>query len=478
MLLTEIIMTVPARQVFFKSLRKSLTTGMKRSIDQAPHFQPCKGCRYFSLSAKRRRAPDSLNEWQTKFESTNPEFDWDFLCDSKNLSFIENNIQNRKGVGDIQKVLYLWDRYNKEIMVANKEVVWKDLIKAAADLPNTHHTSTPIGEESNARLVETVGILKEFEFQPKTVVELGEDLHILRTDNVTAATGHRTYYFMDDLVNLEDALIQFTLEYLQQQGFTLVSVPDLIYSPVIEACGFKTSGERNQVYKIDNTEYNDVCLAGTSEMSLAGYMADECLTSQDLPKKLTAVSRCYRREGSDSYEEKGIYRVHQFTKIEMFGVTENKTGEESDQLLQHFLQIEKYLFTQLGLHFRILEMPTQCLGAPAYRKYDMEAWMPAKQFWGEISSASNCTDYQSRRLGIKYTDKKHKSRHVHTINGTACAVPRMIMAILENYQRKDGSVDIPQVLQPYMDNKTQIHIPRHKHNVHWVNLHKSKTIKS
>ncbi|ESO91930.1 hypothetical protein LOTGIDRAFT_217090 [Lottia gigantea] len=461
------------RKIFVQYLRLYKTCSKARIIQT-----PCHGCRHhYSTSPLHSTSENNPREWQTHFKGPQPEFDWQYLCDPNNTAAIEENIKYRKGMGDIRKVTSLWKKYNEESEASHKDRIWKDLIKEASDIPNTHHPDSPIGEEENSRLVETVGEPTRFNFKPRTVVRIGEKLDILRTDNVNFSTGIRTYYFKDELVDLEMALIKFTLNTLKQHGFHVISVPDLIYAPVIEACGFKTTGE-NQVYKLNDNFYQDVCLAGTAEMSLAGFMSDEKLTTENLPTKLTAVSRCFRREASDAKEEQGIYRVHQFTKIEMFGVTENDKGTESEELLQHFLDIEKSLFSQLGLHFRILEMSTECLGAPAYRKYDMETWMPGKHFWGEISSASNCTDYQSRRLGIKYTDINGNYRHAHTVNGTACAIPRMIMAILEQFQTKDWNVNIPEVLQPYMNNKTQLTGPQNKHPTKWIKFKKLKNITS
>ena len=202
-----------------------------------------------------------------------------------------------------------------------------------------------------------------------------------------------------------------------------------------------TDGERNQVYRILPS---NLCLSGTSEMALAGYFAGNRLKADKLPVKVTAVSRCFRAETSNLQEEKGIYRVHQFTKVEMFSVCR---PTESTAMLEDFREIETNLFKNLGLHFKLLDMPPYELGAPAYRKYDIEAWMPGRKMWGEISSCSNCTDYQSRRLNIKVDDT---DEFVHTVNGTACAVPRMLIAIIETFQREDGTISIPEALKKFM----------------------------
>lgn len=218
-----------------------------------------------------------------------------------------------------------------------------------------------------------------------------------------------------------------------------MSVPDILPAEVINACGMQTEGERNQVYKLIPS---NLCLSGTSEMALAGYFAGTKLTRKDLPVKVAAVSRCFRAETSGLTEEKGIYRVHQFTKVEMFSVCHSS---QSESMLDEFKNIEINLFKKLGLHFKLLDMPPHELGAPAYRKYDIEAWMAGRKMWGEISSCSNCTDYQSRRLNIMVDDE-----FAHTVNGTACAVPRMLIAIIETFQKEDGTIPIPKELRPFM----------------------------
>lgn len=216
-------------------------------------------------------------------------------------------------------------------------------------------------------------------------------------------------------------------------------MPDILPEEIIESCGMTVKGDRTQVYRLHPSNH---CLSGTSEMAIAGFYAGKSLPDNK-PIKIAAVSRCFRAETSGLQEEKGIYRVHQFTKVEMFSVC---NPEQSEEILEEFKKIEIEIFKSLGLYFKLLDMPPHELGAPAYRKYDIEVWMPARKMWGEISSCSNCTDYQSRRLNIRNST----GEHAHTVNGTACAIPRMLIAILENYQNEDGSVDVPMVLRKYL----------------------------
>lgn len=231
---------------------------------------------------------------------------------------------------------------------------------------------------------------------------------------------------------------------MRASKFELISVPDILPANVIQGCGFSTEGERNQVYKLN---HQDLCLSGTSEMALAAYFANRVTPVEEAPVKKIAFSRCYRAETSGMQEEKGIYRVHQFNKVEMFAVDH---PSRSEALLEEFKNIQIDLFDELGLHFKVLDMPPHELGAPAYRKYDIETYMVGRDMWGEISSCSNCTDFQARRLNMKLKEKDGTEIFAHTINGTACAVPRMLIALVETYQTSKGIVAIPQALQKYM----------------------------
>ncbi|ALC47788.1 Aats-ser [Drosophila busckii] len=290
----------------------------------------------------------------------------------------------------------------------------------------------------------------------KEFSELARALNLYRMDHLGNYTGHKSYYLTGQLAMLEQAIIQYALQILTNHGFKLISVPDILPKEIIESCGMRTEGERTQVYKLQTGE----CLSGTSEMALAGFYANKVLEEEQLPLKLAAVSRCYRAETSGLHEEKGIYRVHQFTKVEMFAIT---TSEESEAMLEQFKETELTMFKQLGLNFRLLDMPPCELGAPAYQKYDIEAWMPGRQMWGEISSCSNCTDYQAKRLGIQY--KRASDGRVlstHTINGTAAAIPRLLIALLESYQHMAAShaeameIPIPDALVSFMHGQRAI----------------------
>ncbi|KAL7848556.1 hypothetical protein SRHO_G00201790 [Serrasalmus rhombeus] len=234
------------------------------------------------------------------------------------------------------------------------------------------------------------------------------------------------------------------------QGFIPMVVPDMLKGVVFEGCGMQPHAHRSQVYSLDPARFPDFNLAGTGEVGIAGYFMDHAVNLTDVPVRTVCSSTCYRAETDTGRETWGLYRVHHFNKVEMFGVTADETGEESSQLLDEFVSLQKEIFSSLKLHYRVLDMPTEELGPPAFRKYDIEAWMPGRGSFGEISSASNCTDYQSRRLNIFYERGDGSLKYAHTVNATACAIPRTIIAILETHQTKEGTVRVPDALQPYL----------------------------
>ena len=248
---------------------------------------------------------------------------------------------------------------------------------------------------------------------------------------------------------LELALQQYAVKQLIENGFTPVITPDLAYSEILHGTGYIPRGPETQIYSIENSNLN---LIATAEIPLGGMMAGETLDSEELPLKICGISHCFRTEaGAAGRATRGLYRVHQFTKVEMFAFT---LPEQSEQTLEQFCQIECELFDSLGIPYRVVDTATGDLGGPAYRKYDLEAWMPGRGEhgeWGEVTSTSNCTDYQARRLNARYKVKGEKgTKFLHTLNGTAIAISRTIIAVMENNQQEDGSIVVPEVLRPYM----------------------------
>jgi len=288
-------------------------------------------------------------------------------------------------------------------------------------------------------------------------VALAENLDLIDFERATKVSGAKFYYFKNELVLIETALIQYALDVAIKNGFIPFSTPDLAKREVLEGLGFNPRGESTQIYNVEGT---DLSLIGTSEITMGGYHMNEILEGSELPKKYVAVSHCYRTEaGAYSKFSKGIFRVHQFTKIEMFQYTKQ---EESERAHQEILSIEKEIFEGLDIPFRVVDHCTADLGGPSSRTFDLEAWMPGKPNkdgsmgdWAEITSTSNCTDYQSRGLNIKYRKDSGEKEYVHMLNGTAIAVSRAIIAILENYQQADGSVKVPEVLKKYIPVKIE-----------------------
>ncbi|XP_022127647.2 serine--tRNA ligase, mitochondrial [Pieris rapae] len=388
------------------------------------------------------------------FSTCYPEIDIEYYCQSQNLSEIKHNIQIRKGVGDINKVHELYEKFKSlsrgDIMYESiKENFYSELVK----LPNITHPDVRDYKE-RPRTINTINLKKDFgSFKPIEFSEITQLLNLMRTDKLGYTCDNKSYYYFGELAEYEEALLKYTVSYLLKKGFDLVSVPDVLTRNIIQSCGMAVNGDRTQIYSLDPILHGpDLHLSGTAEMSLAGMLSNTQHESKKLPLKLASVSRCYRAETSNTVEERGTYRVHQFTKVEMFVVSK---PEDSDDILEYIRKTQEELFSPLGIHMRVLDMPPHELGAPAFRKYDIEAWMPGRNNYGEISSCSNCTDYQSRRLNIKYMDGI-TTKHVHTLNGTACAVPRMLISLLETHQHPKGKILIPEILQPFINGKKYI----------------------
>lgn len=323
----------------------------------------------------------------------------------------------------------------------------KELYREASKIPNMAHPEAPVGKEDKDNLeIRRVGTIPRFDFKPKDHVELGELLDIIDFDTATRVSGTKFYYLKNEGVFLELGLVRYAFDILMKHGFQPFITPDIAKEGIVEGIGFNPRGPESNIYTIEGT---DTCLVGTAEITLGGYYADTILDPSRLPIRMAGLSHCFRREaGAAGQFSKGLYRVHQFTKVEMFVYCK---PEDSEGWHQRLLAIEEEIFSGLGIPYRVVDTCTGDLGAPAYRKFDLEAWMPGRGEggeWGEVTSTSNCTDYQARRLGIRYKEEG-KNRFVHMLNGTAIAVSRGIIAILENFQEADGSVRIPERLVPY-----------------------------
>lgn len=335
------------------------------------------------------------------------------------------------------------------ISVCEKETasVEAELETEGRRIPNMAHPDAPVGAVDSDNLeVKRVGTPRVFSFAPKDHVQLGQELDIIDFDEGTKVSGSKFYYLKNEAVFLELALVQYALNILRRHGFTPFITPDVARAGILQGIGFNPRGSESNVYTLEG---EDTCLVATAEITLGGYHSGEILAKEKLPLLYCGLSHCFRREaGAAGQFSKGLYRVHQFTKLEMFVYC---LPEQSDELHEKLRLIEEEIFSGLDIPFRVVDTCTGDLGAPAYRKWDLEAWMPGRNGgeWGEVTSTSNCTDYQARRLNVRYKDDDGKNRYVHMLNGTAVAVSRALVAVLENYQNEDGSVTVPKALVPY-----------------------------
>ena len=324
-------------------------------------------------------------------------------------------------------------------------------------IPNDTHPEVPLGGEEMAVLRREVGAKRDFSFEAASHVDVGERLGMFDFETGGKVCGSRFVYLTGAGAMLELALINWAMAKVVSKGFKPMVVPDLVRQNTMEKCGFQPRAENTQVYNIENS---DLCLAGTAEILLGGVCMDEVVDAEALPDQDGGVFALLPHRGGR--RRRGHARhVPPAPVLQGGDVRGLHARAVRRDLHDELISIEEEMYTELGFHFKVLDMSSEDLGAPAYRKFDIEAWMPALERYGEISSASNCTDYQASRLNIKYRPeakdgKKQPLAHCHTLNATACAVPRMIITILENFQNEDGSVDVPEPLRPFLGGKEKL----------------------
>lgn len=350
---------------------------------------------------------------------------------------------------DIQKMREVGEQIKElEGRLEGTEVTYTELLMK---VPNLTHPNSPIGGEEDFVVVYKNKEPEPFSFEPKDHETLMTEHDMIDFERGAKVSGSKFYFCKNDLVRLNQALIQYAFDTITPHGFTLLETPDMAKNSILISTGYNPRGEETQIYSIENT---DLSLIGTAEITVGGYHADEVLDLSNGPKKYVALSHCFRTEaGAYGRTSKGLYRIHQFTKVEMFVFCK---PEESEKLLEELLEIEKEICSGIGFPYQVIDIASGDLGGPAYRKYDVEAWMTMKGDgkkqgqYGEVTSASNCTDYQSRRLNIRYKKDDGSLEFVHTLNGTGIATSRLPIAIIENFQEEDGSIAVPDVLQKYM----------------------------
>ncbi len=332
----------------------------------------------------------------------------------------------------------------------------KQTEEAFADLmlqvPNIPLDEVPVGkDESGNKEIRSWGEKRKFDFEPKDHVALAQNLGLLDLDRGSKVAGFRGYFLKGDLVLLQFALMQYTLKKFITKGFTPITPPVILKKRAFINTGHFPWGLK-ETYKFENVEDDpdERFLAGTAEVPLVSYYQDEVLFEKDLPIKMIGFSPCYRKEaGSYGKDTKGVFRVHEFVKTEQVVICKNDI-EESRRLHDEMMSYTEEIVKELELPYHVLLMCTGDMGEPQAKKYDLEVWMPGRNGWGELGSDSIMTDFQSRRANIKYHDAKGGTQYVHMLNNTASNSPRWLVAILENYQQKDGSIKVPAVLVPYM----------------------------
>ncbi len=364
-------------------------------------------------------------------------------------------ISEKKKVGeDISGILEEMKKVSEELTKLELEQnnVEKKYLKLASSIPNLIHESVPIGkdDESNKE-IKKWGDIPEFDFKIKDHIDISEDLDLVDLERAAKVAGARFYYLKNDLVRLNQALINFGLDFLREKGYSVVQPPYMINRESMEGAVI-TDDFEEVIYKIDD---EDLFMIGTSEHAMAAMHSKEIIEGKELPLRYAGVSPCFRKEaGAHGRDQKGIFRVHQFDKIEQFVFAR---PEDSWKEHERMLEITEGFYQKLEIPYRVMLLSSGDMGKVSAKTYDIEAWMAGQNSYREIVSCSNCLDYQSRRLKIRFRDKTNEeTQYLHTLNSTLIATTRVMVSIMENFQTKDGHIKIPHVLQPYMGNKKEI----------------------
>ncbi len=410
------------------------------------------------IASQRARGADEslISAWQSadsNWRNLNTKYD-SLRAEQKNLSKSIGPLQGKLKSGDssvqgeldalMQNATAMAEELNA--IAAARDAAEAETVRIMSSLANIVDEAAPVGGEDDFKVIETVGQPRDFKaegFTPKDHIELGEVLGAIDIERGAKVSGSRFYYLTGVGALLEMALVRMAMEFATKAGFTAVIPPSLVRPQAMEGTGFLGQAAVD-VYHLPA---DDLYLVGTSEVPLAAYHMDEILDGRDLPLRYAGFSPCFRREaGSHGKDTKGIIRVHWFDKVELFSFCDPK-----DAASEHakFLAFEKEFLTALELPFRVLDIATGDLGMSAIRKFDCEAWIPTQDTYREVTSTSNCTTFQSRRLRIR-SKVSDSAEYVATLNGTLMASTRTIVAILENHQQVDGSVKIPKALVPHL----------------------------
>ena len=440
---------IPINRNYFTGLKKMLDIKFIRQNSQKVK----KGCakkqvkvdidRLLELDKQRRETMVILDGFRAKKNKA-----------SKDIVAAKDKKAQKKIISEMRKIDKQSDKTKKQFQKIDKQ--YKELI---FQIPNLPFDDVPVGKDENDNVVlKEIGEKTKFDFKPKDHLELGEALDIIDVKRASKISGSRFSFLKKEGALLELAMMNLAIDFLSKKGFSLLIPPVMLKKEIAKGTGYFESADENEAYFIPK---DDMYLVGTSEQSILTMHADEIFEEKELPKRYIGLSTCFRREaGAYGKDTKGILRVHQFNKLEMFSFCK---PEDSAKENKFFLELEEKLMQKLKLPYQVVNICTGDLGFPAAVKYDIETWMPGQNKYRETHSTSNCTDFQARRLNIRYRNSKSKKlEFVHTVNGTAFAIGRTLIAIIENYQQKDGSVLIPKVLQKYIGKEKICHKVKEK----------------
>lgn len=374
----------------------------------------------------------------------------------KNLAIVEElrqkrneNTQAAKGQRPSDEEIHIGKELKEQLSGAEAELekVQTKFFEELLNVPNIMPDDTPLGGEEANKSEKQWG--NHLDYEIKDHLDWGEERGLIDFERGAKVAGTKFYFLKGSLVELELALFQYGLQKAIKAGFTPITVPNMVNSRTAAGTGYLPRGEERQIYKIENEDLN---LIATAEIPITGYHTDEILPK--LPVLYAGLSPAYRMEaGAYGKHSRGLFRVHQFNKLELYVFCE---PEEAEKWHQKLLEIEEELCQELEIPYEVIRIAAGDLGAPAYKKYDVQYWSPADKSYHELMSCANVTDYQARRLNIRYKNKDGKTAYVNTLNATAAAFSRMCIALIENHQQPDGTVNVPKVLQPYMGGKESL----------------------
>ena len=383
----------------------------------------------------------------------------EFIIKTDDLRKRKNQIaitisEKKKAGQDISSILAEMKNISNELtkLDSEQEEIEKKYLKLASTIPNVVHESVPIGPDDSAnKEIKKWGNIPKFDFKVKDHIDISEELNLVDLERAAKVAGARFYYLKNDLVRLNQALIHFGLDFLAQKGYSLVQPPYMINREAMEGAVIAEDFEE-VIYKV---EEEDLYMIGTSEHAMAAMHSKEIIEGKNIPLKYAGISPCFRKEaGAHGRDQKGIFRVHQFDKIEQFIFSK---PEDSWKEHEKMLAVAEEFYQKLEIPYRVMLLSTGDIGKISAKTYDIEAWMAGQNAYREVVSCSNCLEYQARRLKIRFRDKTNEdTQYVHTLNSTLIATTRVLVAIMENFQTKDGHIRIPEVLQGYMGNQKEI----------------------